>query len=396
MDERKQTHPLTPSTGLRCSQAVGGVPAAVLTDELRRLATADAVNLALGVPDHPGSAAAITAAVHAMEAGRNQYVDSRGSPALREAIAAALTRETARETDAAREITVTTGATGGLYCALAALLDPGDEAVLLDPFYPQHANLLHFLRARVRHAAVPDPDWRLDADALAGVVRPGTRAVVLCNPDNPTGRVWTASELGQLAEACRRHDAVLVVDEVYAELAFGAFVSAWAAEARENVVVVRSASKSFQLSGWRVGYVAAPAWLTPHLRTVHELAAIGVATPLQEGVHAALEAGEADDRRSIFRDRRDRLARLLGALGARPTRCEGGMFQVFDVRGSPWPDDLAFCRRLAEAGVLVMPGRPFFVDPARGRHFVRVTFGRGAEVIQAAEARLRDLVPATT
>lgn len=395
MDEPNPTIPRSPSGGLRCSRAVDDVPPASLTDELRRLATADAINLAVGVPDHAGSAAAVAAAVQAMAAGRNQYVDSRGSPALRAAIAAALTQETGRETDPSRELTVTSGATGGLFCALAALLDPGDEAVLLDPFYPQHANVLRFLRARVRHAAVPEPDWRLDATALAQVVRPGTRAVVLCNPDNPTGRVWTASELGSLAEACRRHDAVLVVDEVYAELAFARFASAWSAGAPEHVVVVRSASKSFQLSGWRVGYVAAPAWLTPHLRTVHELTAIGVPTPLQEGVRAALEAEEADDRRSTFRDRRDRLARALGALGARPTACEGGMFQVFDVSGSPWPEDLEFCGRLAAAGVLVMPGRAFFVDPARGRRFVRVAFGRGAEVIETAEARLRELARAT-
>ena len=397
MDETNRMHKLSPPDGLRCSTAVGDMPPFTLADELRRLSVGDVINLALGVPDHAGSPEAVAAAVEALQAGHNQYAESRGSPAFREAIAAALTRETGRETDPVREVTVTCGATGGMFCVLAALLDPGDEAVLLDPFYPQHANVLRFLRARARHVAVPDPDWRLDAAALGDVVRPETRAVALCNPDNPTGRVWTALELGCLADACRRHGAVLVVDEVYAELVFDGrpFASAWSAGAPDHVVVVRSASKSFQLSGWRVGYVAAPAWLTPHLRTVHELTALGVPTPLQEGVQAALEAGALDDRRSSFSDRRDRLADALGELGARPTRCEGGMFQIFDVTGSPWPDDLDFCRHLAGAGVLVTPGRAFFADAARGRRFVRVAFGRRIELIEAAEARLRALARAT-
>lgn len=377
----------------RCAAAVRDVPPFTLADELRRLAQGDVINLAVGVPDHAGSAVAVAAAVQAMEEGRNQYAESRGAPAFRATIAAALTRETGRETDAVHELTVTCGATGGLFCALAALLDPGDEAVLLDPFYPQHANTLRFLRAAVRHVAVADPAWRLDAATLVDVVRPETRVVVLCNPDNPTGRVWTAAELGCLADACRRFGAVLVVDEVYADLVYDGrvFASAWSAGAPDHVVVVRSASKSLDLSGWRVGYVAAPAWLTPHLRTVHELTALGVPTPLQAGVQAAMEAGAGEERRTSFGSRRDRLTDALAALGARPTRCEGGMFRLFDVSGSPWADDLGFCRHLAGAGVLVAPGRAFFADAARGSRYVRVAFGRRAEVVAAAEARLRAL-----
>ncbi|UFQ18676.1 MULTISPECIES: pyridoxal phosphate-dependent aminotransferase [Streptomyces] len=356
-----------------------------------------AIDMALGTPGYPEPALDIIEAAHeAMRAGRNQYDNPAGDVLLRERIAATLPTPTDPDT----ELTVTVGATEALCVALLTTVDPGDEVVLLDPGYEQFKAAIALAGAVPRFVPMHAPDWRFDPADLAAAFSPRTRAVLLNSPGNPTGRVLDRQELAQIAELCERWDTTVICDEVYSNFVFDGRVPTSVTEVpglAERSIVVGSLSKSYAISGWRLGFLRADAARTEALRRVHELTTNGAATPLQVAVGLAALSADLRAGGEEMGRRRDLALRIFTDMGMKIVPAEGGCFLFADV--SPLTggrkDSRAFTFELLDsAGVLVVPGGPSFADPDRGRNHVRIAFNRQTELLREVERRIRAARPA--
>ncbi|MGW2484589.1 pyridoxal phosphate-dependent aminotransferase [Streptomyces sp. NPDC001571] len=356
-----------------------------------------AIDLALGTPGYPEPAPdIIDAAYEAMRGGRNQYDHPSGDVLLRERIADTLSTPT----DPLTELTVTVGATEALCVALLTVVEPGDEVVLLDPGYEQFKAAIALAGAVPRFVPLHAPDWRFDPDELAAAFTPRTRAVLLNSPGNPTGRVLDRQELHQIAELCEQWDVTVICDEVYSNFVFDGRVQTSITEVpglAERGIVVGSLSKSYAISGWRLGFLRADPVRTQALRRVHELTTNGAATPLQVAVGLAAVSADLKTAAQEMGRRRDLALEIFTGTGMKIAPAEGGCFLFADV--SPLTggekDSRAFVLELLDtAGVLVVPGGPSFADPARGEQYVRIAFNRQAELLREVERRIRAARPA--
>ena len=352
-----------------------------------------AVNLGQGYPDFDGPAFVKRAAAAALRAGHNQYAPMPGLPELQAAVAEHQKRFYRIEHDAAAEVTVHAGATEALCATLAALLDPGDEAIVVEPFYDAYLPGIALAEAKARVVPLAGPDLRLDASALGEAVTPKTRLLVLNSPVNPAGRVFSREELAAAAEVCVRHDLVAVTDEVYEHVVFeGAHVPiATLPGMRERTVTISSAGKTFSLTGWKIGWSVAPPPLAAAIRAVHQFVTFAVSTPFQ---HAAAAALAAPDRyyarlRADYRARRDRLCDGLAEVGFGVRPPEGTYFALADARPLGYDDADAFCRSLVErVGVAAIPVTAFTAE-RRLRHLVRFAFCKDDATLDEALRRLR-------
>jgi N-succinyldiaminopimelate aminotransferase len=357
----------------------------------------DAVNLGQGYPDFDGPAFAKEAAAGALAAGHNQYAPMTGVPALRRAVAAHQRRFYGLDHDPESEITIHGGATGAIAATLLALVAPGDEVVVFEPYYDSYLPCLALAQAHPRVVTLPPPGWRIDAGALEAAIGPRTRAILLNSPMNPTGHVVAPGELEAVAAACRRHDLLAISDEVYEHIVFEGEHRPIATlpGMRERTVTISSSGKSFSLTGWKVGWSCAPPALAAAIRAVHQFLLFAVATPFQ---HAIAEALAADDSyytslRERYRARRERLCDGLAAAGFGVTRPEGTYFALADVRPLGFDDDLTFCRELVESvGVAAIPVSAF-TQGGRVRHLVRFAFCKADATLAEALRRLRRLRP---
>jgi N-succinyldiaminopimelate aminotransferase len=354
-----------------------------------------AVNLGQGFPDFDGPEFVKEAAVAALRAGHNQYAPMPGLPALQKAVADHQRRFYGLEHDPAAEITIHAGATEALCATLAALLDPGDEAIVFQPFYDAYLPGIALAQAIPRIVPLAPPEFRLDPDALEAAVSPRTRLLVLNSPGNPAGRVLSREELAAIAAVCVRHDLLAVADEVYEHIVFdGAHVPlATLAGMRERTVTISSAGKTFSLTGWKVGWTCAPAPLAAAVRAVHQFVIFAVATPLQHAVAAALAADDAYYARlnATYRDRRDRLCGGLEEVGFGGRRPEGTYFALADIRPLGYDDDETFCRTLVErVGVAAIPVSAFTAGKGV-RHLVRFAFCKDDATLEEGLRRLRRL-----
>lgn len=276
--------------------------------------------------------------------------------------------------DPETEITITAGATEGLLVALLTVTDPGDEVVVVEPAFELYRGAVE-LAGCTRVPAPLDPSgWRLDPERIASVLTPRTAALIVNTPHNPTGRVFTAEELGGLLDLCERRGVTCVVDEVYADFVFdgGPHVSALGfPRHRPRVVVVGSLSKADEMSGWRLGYCVADPALTTALRHVHERTTFGAAVPLQHGAAVLARAGSGPEQ---FRNGRDEMVRRLAAMGFEVTTPEGGWFLLAGTRRLGLRSDALAEGLLVRAGVLVAPATPFFADTGEGQRWIRTTF----------------------
>jgi N-succinyldiaminopimelate aminotransferase len=354
-----------------------------------------AVNLGQGYPDFDGPDFVKRAAVAALRAGHNQYAPMPGLPALQQAVAAHQKRFYGLEHDPAEEVTIHAGATEALCAAFAALLDPGDEVIVLEPFYDAYLPGIALAQAKPRIVPLAPPDLRLDPHALEEAVTPRTRLLVLNSPLNPAGRVFSREELEAVAEVCVRHDLVAVTDEVYEHIVFEeAHVPIAALPGmRERTVTISSAGKTFSLTGWKIGWsVAAPA-LAAAVRAVHQFVTFAVATPFQHAAAAALAAPDAyfARLRAGYRARRDRLCDGLAEIGFGVRPPEGTYFAVADIRPLGYGDDDTFCRTLVErVGVAAIPVSAFTAE-RRLRHLVRFAFCKDDATLDEGLRRLRRL-----
>jgi aspartate/methionine/tyrosine aminotransferase len=361
----------------------------------------DSLNLAQGFPNFPAPDLLKEAAVRAVRDDINQYAITWGAQHLREALARTYAERYGLACDPEREITVTCGATEAMIATLLAVVDPGDEVIVFEPFYENYGP--DTILADARPVYVPlEPGQPLDLERLAAAFSPRTRAIVVNTPSNPAGRVLRRAELEAIRDLCVRHDVLAVTDEIYEHIRYeGEHIPlATLTGMRERTVTISGASKTFSVTGWRVGWIVAPAGLTDAIRKVHDFLTVGAPAPLQAGVAAALDtlgedfyAGLADG----YRRRRDLLHGALVASGFGCLRPEGAYYILADYSalapgaGEP-ADDTAFAIWLSrEVGVTPVPGSSFFRDGGGGRSLVRFVFCKTDDVLHEAARRLATL-----
>jgi aminotransferase len=362
------------------------------------------VNLAQGFPDFPAPTALKQAAVRAIDADVNQYAITWGAKRLREALVAKTLAFDGPRWDPETEITVCCGSTECMAATLLALVNPGDEVIVFEPFYENYGPDAILCGAIPRFVRLLEPDWTFDPAELDAAFSNRTKAIIINTPNNPTGKVFTREELGHVARLCRKWDVVAVTDEIYEHIIYdGAeHVSLATLEGmRERTVTISGISKTYAVTGWRVGYCLAPAPLTAAIRKVHDFLTVGAPAPLQEAAAEAVSFSRdyysrlADD----YRQRRDFLVPVLEGAGFRTFKPRGAYYVMTDISAFGFDDDVAFARYLVgEGGVAAVPGSSFYSNPAAGRQRLRFHFARRRETLEAAAERLHRLrrsAPAT-
>jgi aspartate/methionine/tyrosine aminotransferase len=363
--------------------------------EMTRLAIQHgAVNLAQGFPDFPAPAELKAAAQQAIADDINQYSITWGAKAFRDAICGYYRRFYGLDLDPERELTVCCGATEGMIASYLALLNPGDEVVVFEPFYENYWPDSQLSGAVCRYVKLRPPGWTFDPDELRAAFTKRTRAVILNSPNNPTGRVVSRSELKILAALCDEYDCLLITDEIYEHIVFDGerHVPPITLEGmRERCVLVNSLSKTYSVTGWRVGWVIAPPELTNSIRKVHDFLTVGAAAPLQQAGVSAL--GLPDSYYAAlaqnYETKRNTITEILEGAGFRCFLPKGAYYIMCDISAFDFPDDLALARYLVEEiGVSAVPGSSFFSDPADGAHLIRFCFAKKQETLEAAGERL--------
>jgi N-succinyldiaminopimelate aminotransferase len=380
----------------RLTRKLAGFGTTIFSEMTRLANEAGAINLAQGFPDFDGPDRVKRAARRAIEAGHGQYSPSTGEPALRKALARArhLAHGLAYDPDTC--VTVGCGATEMVFAALLSLCDEGDEVVLFEPFYDSYRAAVALAGARARVVTLEPPGFRFDPAALEAAFHERTRVVVLNSPHNPTGKIFSRDELAAIAALCQRHDVVCIADEVYEHLVYeGEHLPIAALPGMaERTVTVSSMSKTFSLTGWRVGWAFAPPELSAALRGAHQFATFAAPTPLQIACAEALEQGAEDIARlrDELRERRDFLGRALTSAGLEPYPAAGAYFLCAGFGQYPsFADDVAFCRFLTrDVGVAAIPPSAFH-EGKRATSYVRFVFCKRPETLQAAAERLARL-----
>jgi aspartate/methionine/tyrosine aminotransferase len=357
--------------------------------EMNRLAiAAGAVSLSQGFPDFAAPDEIKEAAVQAIRGDLNQYAITWGAKPLRDAIS----EKTARtypgwQPDPETEITVTCGATEGMIAAMLAILDPGDELIVFEPFYENYGPDAILTGAIPRYVALEPPDWSFDPGALRSAISRRTRGIVLNSPHNPTGKVFSREELALIASVAVEHDLVVFTDEIYEHLVYeGEHVPmATLPGMRERTVAVNSVSKTYSVTGWRVGWVIAPAPLTAGIRKVHDFLTVGAAAPLQAAAAVALglPASYYDSLRAGYVERRDTIIPALEAAGFGVWRPAGAYYVMTDIGSLTDVDDVTFAHRLIQdPGVAAVPGSSFYAHPDLGRSQLRFAFPKRLETLR--------------
>ena len=363
--------------------------------EMSALALAtDSINLGQGFPDVDGPAVVAEAAIEAIRAGHNQYPPGPGIPELRTAIAEHQRHWYGLDFDLDTEVLVTAGATEAIAAALLALCEPGDEVVMLEPYYDSYAACVAMAGAVRRCVTLRPPDYRLDPDALRSAITPRTRAILLNSPHNPTGAVLSRDELGMVGRLCVEHDLIAITDEVYEHLTYDGVEHVPLATLpgmRDRTVTISSAGKTFSFTGWKIGWVCASPALTAAVRTAKQFLTYVNGAPFQHAIVTAL--GLPDDYHRDFAadlaSRRDLLVDGLRSAGFTVFPPQGTYFVTVDAAPLGATDGLAFCRELpARCGVVAVPNVVFYDDEDAGRTLVRFTFCKRREVLEEAVSRL--------
>src|SRR3954471_8525926 len=371
-----------------------GIPPTVFSEMSALAARTGSVNLGQGFPDVDGPASVLEAARAAIAPGANQYSPGNGVPVLRQAIARRQLRRYGRELDPASQVLVTTGCTEGIAAALLGLVDPGDEIVVLEPYYDSYVAMIQMSGGVRRPVTLRGPDFRLDPDELRAAVGPRTRLILLNTPHNPTGTVLSRVELQAVADVALEHDLVVVTDEVYEHLTFDDHEHVPLATLPgmfERTLTLSSAGKSYSFTGWKVGWATGPAALVGAVLAAKQWLTFTSGSPLQPAVALALDE-EPDFPRELGRDlraRRDLLVEGLSRAELTAYVPQGTYFATSDVRALGWEDGMAFCLSLPErAGVVAIPSQVFHDDAEAGRHLVRWAFCKQPEVIAEGLRRL--------
>jgi aspartate/methionine/tyrosine aminotransferase len=369
----------------------------IFTEMTALAAEHGAINLGQGYPNWEGAGFVKEAAARSMSTGEDdQYPPSPGIPALRQAIATKYGPLLGRELDPGTEVTVTSGCTEALAASFLGLVNPGDEVVLIEPYYDSYPACVAMAGATPKFVALELPDFRLDPEKLRLAFSEKTKAIVLNTPHNPTGRVFSNEELRMVADLCIEFDAIVIADEVYEEITFGithlriaTLPGMW-----ERTLTLSSLGKTFSLTGWKLGWAIGPSQLTAGIRSAHQFLTFTTPTPVQHGGVAALGAHAAffDDLRQSYQAKRDMLAKGLAGVGFDVHLPEGTYFLMAGFDAFDFADDRAFARHMVEAaGVAVIPPSVFYNRPGGGKDLVRFAFCKDEATLTEAIYRLSSL-----
>ncbi|WP_306581859.1 pyridoxal phosphate-dependent aminotransferase [Dokdonella sp.] len=356
-----------------------------------------AINLGQGFPDFDGPPALRDALTRAMAQGRNQYAPMIGVPALREAIARKTERLYGRKVNADTEITVTSGATEALFAAIAAVVQAGDEVIVLDPCYDSYDPAITLCGGRAVHVPLDPASFLPDWARIEAAVTPRTRLILVNTPHNPCGSVFSADDVAELASLARSHDLFVVSDEVYEHIVFDAAAHQSVlrhAELAERSFVISSFGKTYHCTGWKIGYCIAPRALSAEFRKVHQYLTFCTFTPAQWALAEVLEADPQHylDLPAFYQAKRDHFRALLARSKFRLRPVGGSYFQIVDYSALSDADDLAFCEWLVkEGGVAAIPLSSFYDEPPPGQRLVRLCFAKSEALLEEAAQRLEAL-----
>jgi aspartate/methionine/tyrosine aminotransferase len=377
------------------SARIGEFKESVIREMTRLAIQHGAVNLAQGFPDFPAPAEIKAAAQQAIADDVNQYTITWGAKPFRNAICQSYRRFHQLEVDPERELTVCCGATEGMIATLLALLNPGDEVVVFEPFYENYWPDSQLSGAVIRYVGLRAPDWTFDADQLRAAFNGKTRALILNSPNNPTGKVFSRVELEQIGRLAEEFDCLLISDEIYEHIVFDGrrHVPLMTLPGlRKRCVSVNSLSKTFSVTGWRVGWVVAPPELTNSIRKVHDFLTVGAAAPLQQAGITALQMEDSyfTGLALSYQAKRNQLTAILERAGFRCFTPFGAYYTMCDISGFDFADDIAMAKHLVEhIGVSAVPGSSFFSKPGEGANLIRFCFAKKPATLTAAGERLQ-------
>ena len=394
---------MTPSTARNryVSHKASLFTESVIREMTREALKYGAVNLSQGFPDFAAPEDIKRVAMEAIARDVNQYAITWGAKDFREAIARKTKWYLDLDIDPETELTVTCGSTEGMIAAMMATVDPGEEVVIFEPFYENYAPDAILSEATPRYVPLHAPDWNFDRDELRSVFSSKTKAIIICNPNNPTGKVFARDELEFIAGLCQEFDALCFTDEIYEHIIYPQSDSdiqhismSQLPGMRERTVIVNSMSKTYSVTGWRVGYCIAPPVITSAIRKVHDFLTVGAAAPLQAaGAYALSLPREYYDRlQHEYRARRELLLPVLNDAGFKTFTPDGAYYIMTDISAFGFGDDVEFTRHLIrEIGVACVPGSSFYSLPERGRQQVRFCFCKKDETLALAAERLQKL-----
>ena len=384
-----RSRPIASSKALQFTESV-------IREMTRLAAKHEAINLAQGFPDFAAPNEIKEAAVEAIRRDVNQYAITWGAKSFRNAIADRYRKVYGMDVDPERHLTVTCGSTEAMMATMLAVVDPGDEVIVFEPFYENYGPDAILSGAVPRYVKLREPDWSFDPAELESAFNDRTRAIIINSPNNPTGKVFGLEELEHIARVCESWDVIAVTDEIYEYIVFGrkhiplASLDGMA----ERTVTINSLSKTYSLTGWRVGWAVASEEMTNAIRKVHDFLTVGAAAPLQEAAAAALALPESyyEKLAEDYRGRRDVLLESLEEAGFHCFTPDGAYYIMTDISRFGFSDDVTFARHLIEtAGVAAVPGSSFYHQPEDGAQKLRFTFCKKRETLDAAGERLRKL-----
>ncbi|MEE9365747.1 MAG: aminotransferase class I/II-fold pyridoxal phosphate-dependent enzyme [Dehalococcoidales bacterium] len=356
------------------------------------------INLAQGFPDFPAPESIKRAAIEAIQRDVNQYAITWGSPSLREAIVDRVRRYNNIKADPDKNITVTCGSTEAMMASLKAIINPGDEIIIFEPFYENYGPDCLLSGATPRYIRLRPPDWSFDFDELENVFNSKTKAIVINTPNNPTGKVFSEEELRFIAKLCVKYDAIAVTDEIYEHILYDGHVHLSIAslpEMADRSITINSISKTYSLTGWRVGWAIASDRITREIRKVHDFMTVGAAAPLQEGAAFALSLDEEYYQwlAEFYQNARDTLYYALLETELHPYKPAGAYYIMAEctdlMQKHQMPNSLELAFFLVKnIGIATVPGSSFYSDPSYGQWQIRFCFCKNPETLQKARSYL--------
>jgi aspartate/methionine/tyrosine aminotransferase len=384
----------------RISNTAARLTESVIREMTRLALEHDAINLAQGFPDFPAPVQVKQAALTAIEADMNQYPITWGQPSIRQALAEKYRRFYGMQIDPEREICVTCGATEAMITAMIGCLDPGQEVIVFEPFYENYGAAAVIVGASPRYVTLREPDWALDETELAAAFGNRTRAIVLNTPGNPTGKVFTREELTAIARLCDKHGVLAITDEIYEHIVYdGArhVPMATIPGMEDRTITISALSKTYSVTGWRVGWAIAPPDLTDAIRRVHDYVTVGAPTPLQEAGAVALRLPDSyyQQLAAGYLERRDLMLQVLATAGL-PAATPAGAYYVMTDSSALGVGDVAAAQTLVrQARVAAVPGSSFYSRPELGHSKLRFSYSKKLATLHEAGRRLARLGHAT-
>ncbi|MBQ9568211.1 MAG: aminotransferase class I/II-fold pyridoxal phosphate-dependent enzyme [Lachnospiraceae bacterium] len=354
-----------------------------------------AVNLSQGFPDFDPPQEILDRLTEVSGEDFHQYSITWGAQNFREALAAKQEHFMGMKIDPDREIVVTCGSTEAMMAAMMSVADPGDKVIVFSPFYENYGADTILSGAEPVYVPLDPDDFTFDADVLEDAFRQGVKALILCNPSNPSGKVFTGEELRIIADLAIKYDAFVITDEVYEHIVYAPHEHIYMAALpgmRERTISCSSLSKTYSITGWRLGYTIAAPEITERIKKVHDFLTVGAAAPLQEAVIPGLRFGQEyyDDLKDTYTRKKDLFIRGLDDMGIRHTDPEGAYYVMLDISEYGYESDLIFCEKLAErVGVGAVPGSSFFREDVN--HLIRLHFAKKDETLSEALSRLSDM-----